>query len=96
MPTFSTGGILGGGGGGIGGGGDEDDESVAWWRAIGSIAKTRQAWLVAGGVLLAIYLAVLLGGRGAKQEGELCARRASYGSILFFLVLVALHDLQDS
>eukprot|EP00752_Nemacystus_decipiens_P005376 g4876.t1 len=85
MPAFSFGGILGGGasisdtinsasttsgGGGRGGGGGIANP---WWRFLARSpgSGVRRLWLVAGGVMVAVMLAVALSGGGDSDfEGE--------------------------
>lgn len=53
----------------MGQGDDGEDGSGAWWRAIGRSPKARRAWMVAGGVLIAVALAITFGGDSGGQEG---------------------------
>lgn len=71
MPSFTLAGALGasGGVGGTGRGGSDGDDGEPWWRTIGSDAKARRVWMMLGGVLLAIIVAVSFRGGGEKQEG---------------------------
>lgn len=62
-PTLTLGGLLGGGGGGRAGG----DDYEPWWRQLGSNVTGRRAWMVLGGVFVAVCVAVLLRGGGEKE-----------------------------
>eukprot|EP00903_Cladosiphon_okamuranus_P012957 g12096.t1 len=85
MPAFSFGGILGGeasisdtinsASGRGGGAGTDEGDGIAnpWWRSLvrNPGSGVRRLWLVAGGVMVAVMLAVALSGGGdSGPEGE--------------------------
>lgn len=49
--------------------GSEGEGPDAWWRTIGSNPRARRVWMVACGVLSAVFVAVWLRGGGDGQEG---------------------------